>query len=74
MRTAMALAGVKHAPSAPVRSAPEEEKYPHMLMILGLMELRLKKNGFQLLKTLCYLSPATRLNRTVNDILLFLFH
>ena len=44
---------------APLR---EEDKHPHMLMVLGLMEKkltepRLEKHGFQSLKTPCHLSP-----------------
>ena len=65
------LASVEDAPSAQLRG---EADYPHVLMVLDLMEPKLKKCGIQLLKTPCYLFLATLLQHVVNDVLLFLFH
>ena len=48
-----------------------EDKYPEMLVVLGLMEPRLKKRGFQSLKTPSPLSPLKRLQHAVNDMLRF---
>ena len=64
------LDGLENAPSAPLQ---REHQYPRMLMVLGLMEPRLKKRDFQSLKTPSYISPVKRLRLAVNEIQLSLF-